>query len=347
MELSQTISPYIAVSSTDFEKRFVKLLKARNKEESNKFVAALKELEQTKANLVTKFSDNPLIGYKVPSGLGAVCVTCVEQHVTDILTRHGFQTQIHARQLPDRIWENGRKRPIIHAYNIVEVCGTDFVVDLDADPFVGRNVGIIVAPLQTNIPWYSDGFLYHSRSVTRTGTIANYKFSFQNNEGQIRTYLEGDMAEYITIAPYHGRSEESLCPLCLAGGATIYFSFEKYYIGNSGPYYRIPFILVCPIYPGEKNCTYQLTINDVDHIRVHRQQSASKEHSRPNLVVISIRLKNGCKLQFLLTNDGTLVANDFVSFASAELASPSGFKVRLSAKDGPKPKIILPKPSHA
>lgn len=347
MDPTQAINPYSAVSSTNFERRFCKLFRVLNRKMTDRFCAALDDLKQAKATLVAKFSKSPLIGYQVRGGLGAVCITCVEEYVTSILVRNGFKTQILARQLPYDLWGAEQRRPGIHAYNIVKVCGTDFVVDLDADPFVGRNVGIVVVPLQNDVPWYSSGFLYHCRNIDKRNRITFYRFSFQDEDGRIHHYFEGDTAEYLTIAPYHNASDQSLCPLCFAGGTTVYFGFEKNYIGSSGPYYRIPFTLVCPTFPGEKDCTYQLTIGDVQHIRVYRQQPATGEHQRLSQVVIAILLTNGCKIQFLLANNGMLVANDFVSFAPTGLASPSGFKSRLSAKDGPEPHVILPRPSHA
>ena len=346
MELTQAMSPYVAVSSTNFEKRFGKLLKIRSKPEIGRFAAALDELEQTKARLVAKFSNNPLIGYKVQGGLGAVCITCVEEYVTGILTKNGFDTQIMARELPYDLSESGHRLPGIHVYNVVTIGAVDFIVDLDIDPFVERNTVVVVAPLQADIPVYSNGFLYHCRTLDKTGRITSYKFSFEDEEGRMRTYLEGDTAEYLTIAPYHNASDQSLCPLCFAGGATIYFGFEKYYIGSSGPYYRIPFTLVCPVFPGEKNRTYQLAISDVDHIRVHRQEATIGEHPGLSRVVIAVTLTSGCRVQMLLASDGTLVANDFVYFVPRKLASPGGFQVRLSAKDGPKPEVILPRSSQ-
>jgi len=303
MELTQAMIPYEAVNSTNFEKKFGKLLKTRNNLEIGRFLVALNELEQTKSHLVAKFSNNPLISYKVKGGLGAVCITCVEEYVTEILTKNGFDTQIMARELPYDLSELGHCLPGIHTYNIIIIGAVDFVVDLDMDPFVKRNAGVVVTPLQADIPVYSNGFLYHCRTIDKAGRITSYKFFFEDEIGQIHTCLEGDTAEYLTIAPYHNASDQGLCPLCFVGGATVYFGFEKFYIGGSEPYFRIPFTLVCPMFPGEKNLTYQLAISDVDYIRVHRQEAVIGEHPELSRVVIAITLTSGCRIQMLLASD--------------------------------------------
>jgi len=346
MELAQTLSPYFAINSTNFEEKFGRLLKTWSRPEISRFAAALNELEQAKARLVAKFSDNPLIGYKVQGGLGAICITCVEEYVTRILVNNGFDTQIVARELPDEFCESAHRLPGIHVFNVVTIGGVDFIVDLDVDPFVGQNSGIFVAPLQAGIPFDSRGFLYHCRRVDRTGKITSYKFFFEDEEGHSHTYLEGDTAEYMTIAPYHNASDQSLCPVCFTGGATVYFGFERYYIGSSGPYYRIRFTLVCPVSASQKDPTYQVTLDDVAYIRVRRQKVLVGRHSPLSCVLIAVILASGCRLELLLASDGTLVANDFVRFVPTEMALSRGFRARLSAKDGPKLQVILPRPCY-
>ena len=345
MELAQALSPYMGVSSTNFENRYGKLLKTRSRQEIDRFVAALNELEQVKTCLVAKFSDNPLIGYKVRGGLGAICIDCAEVYVTPILVNHGFDTQIVARELPDVLCESGRRLPGIHVYNIVNIGAVDFIVDLDADPFVGRNSGIVVALLQARIPFYSRGFLYHCRRVDRTGRITSYKFLFEDEVGRSHTYLEGDTAEYMTIGPYHNASDQSLCPLCFAGGATGYFGFERYYVGISGPYYRVRFILVCLVSPGEEECTYQVSFDGVAHISARGQKATVVRQSPLDCVLITVTLTSGGTVRLSLAGDGTLAANDLVRFVPAEMASATAWRTRVSAGDWPKPQVILPRPA--
>lgn len=346
MDFTRILNNFTAVSSTDFEKRFSRLFGFQDEKEVLRFKTSLDELVDIKAALVAKCSKNPMIGYQVEQGLGAICITCVEEHVTRILVKNGFSTQIYAREFPGSLWDDGQKKPSIHTYNVVRVCGSDFIVDIDVDPFLGRNSGIVIAPLQTNIPIYSDGFLYHCRSINNMGKITYYKFSYKENSGRIQNFLEGNIANYLTIAPYHGLSDESLCPLCFSGGATLYFGFEKCYFSHSEVEYRIPLVLVCPVLPGDKERTYQLSFVNVCHIKVQKQEVPIKEQTGCERVAITILLTNGRKIELLLAGNGTLVANDFVSFVRKERPSAASLKVSVSAANSLDSKIILPVESY-
>ena len=99
-------------------------------------------------------------------GVGTICNSCAESHVTPILAGCGIATEMIARQYPYE-WRHPRGFPPNHAYNLIDIGSSRFVLDLDAT----ANTRVVVAPIEANVPFYDVGFDYHKRSFAPTGEI--------------------------------------------------------------------------------------------------------------------------------------------------------------------------------
>jgi hypothetical protein len=248
------------------------------------------------------------------------------------LTASGLATDIIARQYPFE-WSTNQQFPPIHAYNIVALGSNRFIVDMDADPFLGNNAGIVVAPVAANIDIYSLGFAYHERSVSATGQITRFSCSLFDNSNGLRIYMEGDVADHISVAPYHFESGENRCPVVLPGGATIYFSYDKVYNESGNAFHEISLIAVCRI-PGHESAIYNLRIDNIRSFRVRRADSGRTQ--------VSLKLEDESTFELLVAPDGTLLATDYLDFLVTGESLPQTVSVRLTKQNRTGTKPVLP-----
>ena len=250
-----------------------------------------------------------------------MCITAAEKYVSRFLADAQFGTTIVARQFRAG---DLRKGPPIHVYNICETRKRGFVIDMDLDPFLGENTGVVMAPADIPLPYYQRGFIYHSRRMDGDGRIVRYQCSYEAFDGTIRRYMEGDAAEYMTIAPYHGESGKNLCPICLKGGATVYFGHDSIVsIGTpSRVWDAIPLVLVCPAVAGDRQRTHQLTFEDVSQFSIRRVADRT---------TLTVRAPKANCLRIGLAHDGTLIPEAPFSVVPSNRVATLSAHVKLGA----------------
>jgi hypothetical protein len=346
LDLDNLVSKYTHTSGSEVVER-LRLIPFESQSHGVAGLAsAITELIDIKAGLVSRNARSDLLAYSVEGGLGAMCITCVEKYVTGALVKHGLGSMIYARQFTTRFSGGPPRRPPIHAYNIVDVGNLQLVIDLDADPFLGRNTGVIVAPAVAGIPLYTDGFPYHRRAVDSNGQITYYECCFENDNGKVVRYMEGDVAEAITIAPYHLESGENGCPICLPGGATLYFSFDKCYRVEVDPgeqnekrwqaSYEIALAIVCSVVRERVDQLYQITFSNVQEIGIRRKTEGA--------VAVQVVSTGNRTIEILVSDQGMLMANEWLSFRPTSSPVMKDFRVRLSATACSPGDIVLPLP---
>lgn len=343
MDVQQKAGPFINVRPDNIEQRLRDIGVPADVHELPRLRKALQELYAAKEEMVVCHARDERIPFRVAQGLGATCITCVENHVTPILCRNGLRTEMFARQFPHEFWGPSVRAPQIHAYNTVIVGGRRLVVDMDFDPFMGVNSGIVVVPTEARIPVYDDGFVYHSRELDERGRIVAFTFAFEDTSGQAHVYAQGSSARYITMAPYHLESGENRCPISLAHCATIYFAHERSYQGGACRD-AILFTLVCPKSSGDMENGYQIDVGGVKTFRVHEVLHPAFRDERQGISV-QVRLSSQRLLELLIAADGTLRESNCVAFRSAKERLQGMFRARIRASDQDDDILLLPRPS--
>ena len=244
-ELARLISSYAYASGRDAIQRLRTQSLDLQADVEHRLLSAIQDLIRVKGELISQNATSDSLAYPVDDGLGAMCITCVEKHVTGILAEYHFPSEISCRQFWPSFYADGVRRPPIHAYSTVELGGVSLIIDIDADPFVGKNIGVVLAPFDADIPLYRNGFLYHRRHLAADGKIDRYACYYHRDCGDVYKYMEGDVAEYMTIAPYHFESDSNLCPICFTGGSTLYFGFNKCITENRAVCHQIPLASTC------------------------------------------------------------------------------------------------------
>lgn len=336
-DLAQFILQYGYASEGDGIRALPTQLVDLQADAARRLSSAIQELSRVKTALVSQRSGSDSLAYPVKDGLGAMCITCVEKHVASVLARYGVPNEVCCRQFWPSSYAGEIRRPPIHAYSIVELGGVPLIVDIDADPFVGRNIGVVLAPLDADITLYRNGFVYHRRHLAESGQIAGYACYYERDRGDVYKYMEGDVAEYMTIAPYHLESDANLCPIGFTGGATLYFGFDKCISEDQRVFYEIPLVLVCPMFSGARDQVYQVKFTGASDFTVRRHVDRS--------VVISIVLSDGFPVELRLSEDGCLVENEWVSFVASPQVSPGTCRARLNAGSLSRGPVKLPRPT--
>lgn len=322
-DLAQLILPYAYASEGDSIRALPTHLADLPADAARRLSLAILELSRVKTALVSQNSGSDSVAYPVKDGLGAMCITCVERHVASVLAKYGVPNEVCCRQFWPSSYPGELQRPPIHAYSVVELGGVALIVDIDADPFVGRNVGVVLAPSDAGIPLYLNGFVYHRRYFTESGQVAGYACYYERDRGDVYKYMEGDVAEYMTIAPYHLESDANLCPIGFTGGATLYFGFDKCFSEDRRVSYEIPLVLVCPMSSGAGDRVYQVSFTGASDFTVRKHADRG--------VVISIVLSGGFPVELHLSEDGCLVENEWVSFVASPHLSQGTCRARLNA----------------
>jgi hypothetical protein len=147
------ISSYACASGRDVIQRLRTQFLDLQEPVQRRLLSAIQDLIRVKDALISQCAGLDSLSYPVDGGLGAMCITCVEQHVTSILAEYRFPSEISCRQFWPSFCADEVRRPPIHAYSTVELGGVPLIIDMDADPFVGKSIGVVLAPIDANIPF--------------------------------------------------------------------------------------------------------------------------------------------------------------------------------------------------
>ena len=312
------LTQYVHTTRTNFRQRFASLLTGAPSDQLDRFGDAFDALNQRKSSLIEELREDSRVSYKSGDGLGAICISCVESHVTPILAVFGIETEIVARQYPSE-WRDQRGFPLMHAYNLLNHGPFCFVVDLDADPFYGADTGVVVAPLAANVPIYNHGFVYHMRSCASGGGITRFSCVLFDDAHGSRVYMDGDGAEYISIAPYQFESGANSCPLVLAGGATLYFGYDKTWDTRGHVFHSISLTCVCRV-PICTTALYNLGFR-----RIHSFHVRSADDRK---TAVSIVFEDTSQFEVLIASDGSLLPNKYVKIRNSSGIMPQTVSIR-------------------
>lgn len=291
------LTQYTHTTRTNFGQRFESLLANAPSDQLERFCVTLNALQQRKSSLIEELCEDFRVSFRPGQGLGAICISCVESHVTPILTACGIETEMVARQYPYE-WRSQRGFPPIHAYNLFNLGPFRFIVDLDADPFQGANTGVVVAPLAAHVPIYHQGFVYHTRSYTSGGEIVRFSCTLFDDMHGPRVYMDGDGAEHISIVPYQFESGANSCPLVLAGGATLYFGYDKTSDIRGLVLHTISLTCVCRV-PICTTAHYNLRFRRIHSFHVRRADNGT--------TTVSIVFEATSQFEVLIASDGSLL----------------------------------------
>ncbi len=306
------LTQYAHTTRTNFRQRFASILANAPRDQLERFYLALDALQQRKSSLIEELCEDSRVSYRPAEGLGAICISCVESHVTPILTACGIETEIVARQYPYE-WRDQRGFPPIHAYNLLYLGPFRFVVDLDADPFHGANTGVVVARLEANVPIYNQGFVYHTRSCASGGEITRFSCMLFDDVHGTRVYMDGDAAEHLSIMPYQFESGSNSCPLVLAGGATLYFGYDKTWDIRGLVFHSISLTCVCRV-PICTTALYNLRFRRIHSFHVRRADNRS--------AAVSILFEDTSQFELLIASDGSLLPNKYVKLRNSSGIMP-------------------------
>ena len=155
---------------------------------------------------------------------------------------------------------------------------------------------------------------------------------FGDVHGQ-RVYKDGDCAGHISVAPYHFESDANRCPIVIAGRATLHFGYGKSWELKGNVLHSISLTCVCPV---QANLTgvYNLHLQHVQLFHVQRTAVPG--------TTISIVFDNTSRFELLITPDGTLLPDSYVSLHNSRESMPETVSVRSTGKHGPPVKFELP-----
>jgi hypothetical protein len=331
------LTPYVQINSKDFRQRFARFLVDTPSDQVDRVSVALDALLERKLSLIKELSGDFRVPYTPTSSLGAICISCVESHVTPILADCGIATEMIARQYPHE-WRQRNGFPPIHAYNLIDLGRSRFVLDLDADPFFGADTGVVVAPIEAHVPIYNVGFEYHKRSFAPTGEIVEFSCMYLDDEHGQRVYMDGDWASHISIVPYHFESDANRCPIVVSGGTTLHFGYDKCWDIKGNVLHSISLTCVCPVQVN-RGGIYNLHFQHIQYFNVKRTEDLG--------TTISIAFDDTSHFEMLIASDGTLIPNNYISLHNSRESMPETISVRLTGGHGQPVKLNLPYPEQA
>ena len=307
--LKRFIRRYGWVNSKNFLLRYKRLFIFYNPDEIQRFCVALEELIKIKDKLIRLTHNDQFITYETQNGLGSICITCVEDYVTNVLNKNGFIVKVIAKQFNYEKFVNIKPFPLIHSFNIVEICGTKFIVDIDADPFAGENTGILVIPGKSTLRVYNSGFIYHERVSDPSGVIKYFGFFYFTRLNKLYRYGYGNFANRISVVPYHDESEHNYCPIEITRNSTLFFSYDKCLINNK-IVHKVKIYLTC-LFSKERFDKY-LRINIYE---VRSFSILKNDNLKDNIVsFVKIILTSGRKYKIAISDYGTIVENRYFKY---------------------------------
>ncbi len=306
-------SCYTHITADNFEDIFSQLFKDAENDGISRFKSVLTALNEKKNELVEldRKRTDQIAAYPVPDGLCACCISCVENWVLPTLSEFGFETEFILRQFDSNFIKELRSFPQIHAYVVIKIADIPLIVDMDADPFIGQNTGIVVSPLLQN-EIYSIGHIVHLRRINKNGEIIDYSFCYDTKEGPF-TYIKGDCAAYITVKPFFREFDENWCPIVFEGGATLYFNYSRTWI-NMISEDTISAILAVKRSRDDKKehstHLYNLRFDDITMIGIIKSCEGES-------VIINVAARNGTYI-FTISSNGRLLPGGSVKYYKVE-----------------------------
>jgi len=255
LEFSDSIYLQKVLSNTNCDRDSIERLKS-----------AVMKLSDIKQMLVDQTRNNSWVAHPVSGGLGAICISAVESHVTPVLTEHGFETSILLRCYDFRISDR-EGSPRMHCYNTISIGNQKIVVDIDSDPFAKRNTGVIVAPLNGNIRLYEEGKLLHSRLTDSHGIVKNFCFWTMDSDAVLPIF-RGDICRKISLFNYFIPPDDALCPVYLQSGALLLYGISRCSIGGRPIINRQHCVLACRQHKDFDKASFEFNIVDAKSIRV-------------------------------------------------------------------------------
>lgn len=157
------------------------------------------------------------------TGLSDICITASEDYVLPAFSAQGIGCCMEIRQYS--FDEVPAGLPRIHAFVTITLEDTELIIDADADPFYGEDVGVVIS---NRAGLYSWGWPVHRRQVTASGRIE--KFECYTRES--RAYLTGEGVTYLTLRNYFFESDANQCPLIFSPFVVAYFSYSAGWVGT-------------------------------------------------------------------------------------------------------------------
>lgn len=306
--------------------RYCELFSAPNKACSNelyRFSDAIRKLADVKAGLISSLSENRLVAYPVNDGLGAICISAVENHVTPVLIEHGFDTSIYLRRYDFKSADE-ENVPRIHCYNTLQIGEVELVVDIDADPFAKKNTGVLVAPMRMSPKIYQQGQMLHRRTIDSDGNVASFCFWNVELDGA-KEVFRGDHCRSISLLNYFEPPEESLCPIVLRSGALVLFGVSMSSIGGGPVIHRQHCVLACRRSLDHASKSIELSISEADSINIRRSENGND--------LVSIMLGNGRSIKFeFALKSGIIVKNETIDFDVSPLDPPDVIRLQVNSE---------------
>ncbi len=304
--------------------------------EIQRFRQALVALGERKKELIEKYGKLPGMGFKVEGGLGAICVDCAEKHVPGILNRFGFEAQVVHRQF-DKEYIERKNYPPIHAYNIAEVCGKYFIIDIDADPFEGRNTGVVVIPVPEAIGTiYTEGFVSVRYRIDKEGGIDEYSSHYVRTDGSTVKYLRGNRVEHVGKGKDIKDPDRKIRAVRFRGGAEMLIGYQG---TQSGGYADMSAVIMVRSSNGENTPLYHLKIDNIRNIVTDAKED---KEGIAGGTEISVLLNNGKKIKILVTGEGVLAQSEHVSFEGRDEAIVDALLVEPVRGEDGSMRFVLP-----
>jgi hypothetical protein len=147
-----------------------------------------------------------------------ICITANERYLFPALAAIGVEFQVELRVYP--LQESSAGLPRFHMYAILEMSGSELIIDVNADPFYDRDIGVIISPSRAGL--YNQGTVVHRRRVGKDSRIFSEFFTYDG-----RLYFRGDDLRYLTVANYFLGSDSNYCPIIISDSTTLYLSYAR------------------------------------------------------------------------------------------------------------------------
>lgn len=283
-------------------------------------------LSSERKKLINSLAGSVFRSFPVHGGLSAICLSCVEKFVTPTLVAHGFPTRVVLKAYPRRC---GETLPGIHCFNLITFGGRELIVDMDADPLLRSQEGVLIMPMSAALRWHGDGVVMHERSIDTNGRICQFSFWDEENPGA-EAFFSGDGANWLSLISYCA-GDDDFSPVYLVSGARILFGISRFLVAGIRVT-KISFTLVCRRTSETRDESFEIQVREVCSVRVFAKQDGSDE--------ILVRRLFGNPLRFVVANSGMLVESESLMFQECADVLPKTFQLVIG-RNTPLP-IMLP-----
>lgn len=140
---------YCFTNESEARSHFSDLLSQRSEEDQHFFDKVLSTIFPVRRELLERAHSSSREKRPAALGLPDVCITANEDYVIPAFSAQGIGGCMEIRQYPFAEIPEGQPR--IHAYVVITASGTEWIIDVDADPFYGENIGVIISPEKTDL----------------------------------------------------------------------------------------------------------------------------------------------------------------------------------------------------